>query len=187
MQFVDKFRHDGSCTRGWTPISVMRSKIKIRTPSRHKAQLALHVLYDTKLVPSIRSGEYLSYSYIPHGVGAFGSHLTTSSRRERLVKRKPNTHTPPTTWDRYSPDSVSCRLGFSTIYTAIWGQTGQLQDQWPWWQRTFLGRINPKLWTIDSKPPPYLNRFGCFANLFRSISSLWPESIYFGSRIYLFW
>jgi hypothetical protein len=119
MQFVDKFRHDESCTRGWTPISVMRSKIKIRTPSRHKAQLALHVLYDTKLVPSIRSGEYLSYSYIPHGVGAFGSHLTTSSRRERLVKRKPNTHTPPTTWDRYSPDSVSCRLGFSTIYTAM--------------------------------------------------------------------
>jgi hypothetical protein len=24
------------------------------------------------------------------------------------------------------------------------GQTGQLQDQWPWWQRTFLGRVSPK-------------------------------------------
>ena len=35
--------------------------------------------------------------------------------------------------------------------------------------------------------PLKLNRFGYFANLFRSIFSLWPESIYFGGRIYLCW
>jgi hypothetical protein len=31
---------------------------------------------------------------------------------------------------------------------------------------------------LSIQAAPYLNRFGCFANLFRSISSLWPESIY---------
>jgi hypothetical protein len=45
---------------------------------------------------------------------------------------------------KYSPNFVSCRIGFSTIYTSMGGQTCQLQGQWPWWQRTFLGRMNPK-------------------------------------------
>ena len=82
--------------------------------------------------------------YIPRGVGAFDLRLNRSSHRELWLKRKPNTHTPPTIWDKYSPNYVSCRIGFSTLYTSIWGQTGQLQGQWPWWQRTFLGRMSPK-------------------------------------------
>jgi hypothetical protein len=100
------------------------------------------ILCGTTLTRSIRSCEYLSY--IPHGVGAFGLRLRGRTHCVLPRKHKPNTHTPPTIWDKYSPDSVSCRIGFSTLYTSMWGRTCQLQDQWPWWQRTFLGRVNPK-------------------------------------------
>jgi hypothetical protein len=34
--------------------------------------------------------------------------------------------------------------GSPALYTSLWGQAGLLQDQWPWWQRTFLGRMKPK-------------------------------------------
>jgi hypothetical protein len=102
----------------------------------------MHILCETILTPSMRSGEYLSY--IPRGVGASG--LRSSGRTQCVLplKRKTNTHTPPTIWDKNSPNSVSCRIGFSTLYPSSRGQTGQLQDHWPWWQRTFLGRVSPK-------------------------------------------
>jgi hypothetical protein len=77
-------------------------------------------------------------------LGAFGLLLPCRTHCVLQGKSKPNTHTPPTIWDKYSPNSVSCIIGFSTLYTSMWGQTSQLQDQWPWWQRTFLGHVNPK-------------------------------------------
>ena len=102
------------------------------------------ILCGTILRDSIRSGEFLSY--IPRGVGAFGLLLTGRTRCVLPVKRNPNTDTctSRTIWDKNSPNSVSCRIGFSTLYPSSRGQTGQLQDQWPWWQRTFLGRMSPK-------------------------------------------
>jgi hypothetical protein len=82
--------------------------------------------------------------WIPRGVGAFGLRLGGRTHSVPPPKRKPNTQTPPTILDKYSPNCVSCRIGFSTLYPSSRGQTCQLQDQWPWWQRTFLGRVSPK-------------------------------------------
>ena len=102
----------------------------------------VYILCGTIQHAGIRSGEFLSY--IPRGVGAFGLLLSARTQCVLALKSKPNTHTPPTIWDKNSPNSVSCRIGFSTLYPSSRGQTGQLQDQWPWWQRTFLGRVSPK-------------------------------------------
>jgi len=77
--------------------------------------------------------------------GIFTLHRSTPYTRIAVYRLNANRiRIPHPLWDKYSPNSVSCRIGFSSLYTSIWGQTGQLQDQWPWWQRTFLGRVNPK-------------------------------------------
>ena len=89
-------------------------------------QYSKPILCCTILTRSIQSGEYLSY--IPRGVGAFGLRLSGRTQCVLLLKRKPNTHTPPTIWDKNSPNYVSCRIGFSTLYPSSRGQTCQLQD-----------------------------------------------------------
>jgi len=120
----------------------VHTRVYTCTHGRGIIAYAYSILCETIQRDSIRSGEYLSY--IPRGVGAFGLRLGGRTHCLLPPKRKPNTHTPPTIWDKYSPNSVSCRIGFSTLYPSSRGQTGQLQDQWPWWQRTFLGRVSPK-------------------------------------------
>ena len=94
------------------------------------------ILQETEL------GEFLSH--IVGGVCVFGLLLPCRTQCVLALKSKPNTHTSRTIWDKNSPNSVSCKIGFSTLHPSSRGQTSQLQDQWPWWQRTFLGRVSPK-------------------------------------------
>jgi hypothetical protein len=115
---------------------------KIESHFLKNTKLFMKLLCGTIQHAGIRSGEFLSI--IPRGVGASGLRSTGRTQCVLPVKRNPNTHTPPTIGDKNSPNSVSCRIGFSTLYPSSRGQTGQLQDQWPWWQRTFLSRVSPK-------------------------------------------
>jgi hypothetical protein len=128
----------------------------------------MSILCGTILRESIRSGEFLSY--IPRGVGALGLRLTTSSHREPLVKRDPNTHTPPTTciWDKNSPNYVSCRIGFSTLYPSIWGQTSRSTTSGPGGNAHFSAVRTP-------------NRMG-FAHAYAQVTLEARRTTYYGRR-----